>query len=183
MNNTRFKIGVFLIILVCIGYGGFVWYWWGASMESKGQLGDSFGVITSLFSVLTFFYFVYTVDLQRQQLEIQKEDFKLQLEEIKETREEFKKQSKAQQASEEALRKQIEKQVLSTLLSSYTTQYTSLLNRDVAGYSTSINLHTHQSLERELRGLKTKIDMLEKHLEKEAVLTLFSNEPTDKPNK
>ena len=183
MNNTKFKLGVFLIVSVCIAYGGYVWYWWDASMESKGQLGDSFGAITSLFSVLTFFYFVYTVDLQRQQLELQKEDFKLQLEEIKETREEFKKQSRAQQASEEALRKQIEKQVLSTLLSSYTTQYTSLLNRDVAGYSITISLHTHQSLERELRGLKTKIDMLEKHLEKEAILTLFSDEVESKTHK
>lgn len=116
MNDKYFKWGVSLIVLACVAYGGYVWYWWEASMESKGQLGDSFGAVTSLFTVLTFFYFVHTVDLQQKQLALQKDDFKLQLEELISTREELAKQSKAQQESQIAFNDQTQIQALTALI-------------------------------------------------------------------
>lgn len=165
MNSKHLKWGTFLVVLVCVAYGFHVWYWWDAPMDKKGQLGDSFGAVTSLFTVLTFFYFVYTIDLQRQQLVYQKKDFRLQLKELQQTREELKKQAIAQQKSEEALREQIEKQVLSTLLSSYTSRFNALINQKNAEYAMNHALYTFTELNEELKILKQKINALETKLE------------------
>lgn len=62
------------------------------SWEIRGQVGDSFGVITTLFSGLAFAGLIYTIYLQRNELQLQREELKLQREEMIKSREQLSKQ-------------------------------------------------------------------------------------------
>lgn len=55
---------------------------------TRGQFGDSFGVINALFSALAFLGIIITILLQKEELELQRE-------EIKQNREELKRQADA----------------------------------------------------------------------------------------
>jgi hypothetical protein len=67
--------------------------------ETRGQVGDLFGVVNSLFSALAFAVLIYTMHLQRQELTLQRKELAL-------TRAELKRAASAQEASEKALLKQ-----------------------------------------------------------------------------
>lgn len=60
------------------------------SFEQAGQIGDSFGVATSIFTLITLIGLLVTIAIQREDLKIAREAFKKQGEELELTREQIK---------------------------------------------------------------------------------------------
>ena len=129
--TNRFFIGVsiFSVIAVCLYPFILVYNTPDFDWAVRGQIGDSFAILTSIFSMISFIAVLYTISLQQKQLELQGEELKL-------TREQLTRSGKAQEESEKALAKQVELMTLSGMLEGYGS-YVEFLNQDIHNYLNS----------------------------------------------
>jgi Na+/melibiose symporter-like transporter len=87
--------------------------------EKAGQLGDSFGGVTSLFSALAFAGLIYTIFLQKRELESQREELRLQREEMAGSREQLASQARLQEKALKLALAQMEITVFETEVRSH----------------------------------------------------------------
>jgi hypothetical protein len=79
IGNWKTILFIFLCVLVVWTFGSLIVYKrYLNGQEHAGQLGDSYGWLTSLFTALAFAGLLYTILLQRKELKETKEEFKKQ---------------------------------------------------------------------------------------------------------
>lgn len=93
LDSFRFSMGI-LVVLLAVVVG--LWCWLpgqlagdNATLEHRGQLGDSYGSVNALFTGLAFAGLIFTILLQHREIRLQRADFAAQIEEMRQSREEI----------------------------------------------------------------------------------------------
>lgn len=76
-------VGLTIIVTQSLIHGAELWFI--SDWQTRGQFGDSFGVVTSLFSGLGFAGLICTIVLQKKQIDIQRDDSEVLREETRES--------------------------------------------------------------------------------------------------
>lgn len=76
------------VFIFCVGLIAFLYVRFDS--EKAGQVGNSFGILTSFFSGITVIGLLITIYLQRRDLEIARRSLRNQIQELKQTRNQIK---------------------------------------------------------------------------------------------
>ena len=100
LDSFRFSMGILILLLAVIVA---LWCWLpgqlagdSATLEHRGQLGDSYGSVNALFTGLAFAGLIFTILLQHREIRLQRADFAAQIEEMRQSREEIVRQVNVQ---------------------------------------------------------------------------------------
>lgn len=143
-----------LIIITIWIFSGFFVYDNFSDWPTRGQFGDSFGLINSLFSGLTFLGLILTIYLQRREI-------KVQLKELKETND-------AAHALNSISRKQTNVNIFFGLLSNHRNFIESIVEKKAVNNSITGDMESLKGdfvLEERIKTFKSKIEKIERFID------------------